>query len=165
MTDDELLQAFEDGSLPFEQWTHRCHVKVAYLYLRRLPFEPALAQIRDGIRRYNAAHSVPEGPDRGYHETMTHAFAHLIAAMLDAWEPVLPTDSAEAFCAAHPQLLSKYVLRLFYSPALRANPRAKAEFVEPDLAPLPKRQSKPVVTERDDPTTGKTAGKGADGTE
>jgi hypothetical protein len=72
---------------------------------------------------------------------MTQAFAHLIAATLDAWEPVLPTESAEAFCEAHPQLLSRYVLRLFYSPALRGNPLAKTQFVEPDLAPLPKRCS------------------------
>ncbi len=32
MTDDEFLAAFEDCTLPFEQWHHRAHVRVAFLY-------------------------------------------------------------------------------------------------------------------------------------
>jgi hypothetical protein len=41
----------------------------------------------------------------------------------------------------HPQLMSKHVLRLFYSPAGRMHPEAKATFIEPDLAPLPESTS------------------------
>jgi hypothetical protein len=74
----------------------------------------------------------------GYNETTTHAFAHLIAATMQAYGEVFPTIDGEAFCATHPQLMTRHVLRLFYSPARRMDPRAKQEFVEPDLAPLPK---------------------------
>jgi hypothetical protein len=38
----------------------------------------------------------------------------------------------------HPQLMSNYVLRFFYSPQRIMLPIAKTTFVEPDLAPLPK---------------------------
>lgn len=31
MTDEELLAAFENCSLPHSEWTHRAHVRVAYL--------------------------------------------------------------------------------------------------------------------------------------
>ena len=31
MTDDAFLAAFEDLTLPFDLWTHRAHVTVAYL--------------------------------------------------------------------------------------------------------------------------------------
>ena len=34
MTDGEFLSCFENCSLPFDQWNHRAHVKVAFLYLR-----------------------------------------------------------------------------------------------------------------------------------
>ena len=71
MSDDDLLRQFEDCSLPFDQWVHRAHVRVAYLYLTRHPFEFAVEKMRSGIRAYNAAHHVPDEPNRGYHETMT----------------------------------------------------------------------------------------------
>ena len=62
MEDAEFLSRFEGVRLPFEQWTHRAHVKVAYLYLRRHPFEEALDRMRLGIRAFNAVHRVEEGP-------------------------------------------------------------------------------------------------------
>lgn len=137
MTDDELLRRFEDTTLPYEEWTHRAHVKVAFLYVRDRPFAEALEHVRRGIQRFNAAKDVPEGPTTGYNETTTVAFLHLVAATHRAYGGILPTPDAEAFCDTHPQLLSKHILRLFYSPGRRSDPRAKTEFVPPDLAPLP----------------------------
>ena len=138
MTDEELLRAFEGLTLPFAQWTHRTHVRVGFVYLSRFGFGEALARMRAGVKAYNAHHAVPEGPDRGYNETTTHAFLHLIAATMAAYGQLLPTPDAVSFCDAHPQLMTRFALRLFYSPARRMDPRAKAEFVEPDLAPVPK---------------------------
>ena len=138
MDDGELLKSFEDLSLPFAQWTHRAHVKVAFLYLRAHPFAEALARMRRGIKAYNAANKVPEGPDRGYNETTTQAFLHLVAATMAAYGESMPTPTADAFCDMHPQLMTRNALRFFYSPPRRMDPRAKSEFVEPDLAPLPR---------------------------
>ena len=138
MDDEEFLRSFEECTLPFEQWTHRSHVKVAFLYLRTFPFDQALARIRFGIKKYNAAHQVPEGPTSGYNETTTQAFLRLIAATMQAYGETFATASADSFCDAHPQLLTKHALRSFYSPEARMHPLAKTEFVEPDLAPLPK---------------------------
>jgi hypothetical protein len=138
MTDDEHLRAFEELTLPFEQWTHRAHVKVAFTYLRRHAFDEALTRMRDGIRAYNARHAVPETETSGYNETTTHAFLHLIAATMCAYGQSHPTSDAEHFCDTHPQLMTRHALRLFYSPQRRMHPLAKARFVAPDLAPLPK---------------------------
>src|SRR5688500_894511 len=137
MTDDALLQLFEDLSLPFAQWTHRAHVKVAYLYLRSHPFDEALVRIRRAIKAYNAANHVPDGPTSGYNETTTHAFLQLVAATMSAYDSVLTTDGADAVCDAHPQLMTRHVLPLYYSPERRMHPLAKTQVVEPDLAPLP----------------------------
>jgi hypothetical protein len=138
MDDLTFLKSFEERSLPFGQWTHRAHVKVGFLYVRAHPFDQALARLRKGIKAYNAANNVPEGPTSGYNETTTHAFLHLIAATIAAYGDAMPTPTADAFCDMHPQLMTRNALRLFYSPQRRMDPRSKTEFVEPDLAPLPR---------------------------
>lgn len=137
MNDQELLRQFECGTYPFEQWDHRTHVKIAFLYLRDNPFDVALARVREGIKAYNAANNVPEGDLGGYNETTTHAFMQLVHVTMKAYGKLFPTPDADSFCETHPQLLSKHVLRLFYSPERRSDPVAKTRFVEPDLAPLP----------------------------
>jgi hypothetical protein len=108
------------------------------LYLRRYPFAEALERMRVGIKAYNAANNRPDGPTTGYNETTTHAMVHLIAAVMYAYDRTHPVTTADSFCDIHPQLMSQYVLRFFYSPQRRMHPSAKAEFIEPDLAPLPK---------------------------
>jgi len=138
MTDAELQHQFESLALPFAQWTHRAHVRIAYCYLSTRPFAEAMDRIRLGIRAYNAANNVPEGPTSGYNETTTVAFARLICAVMQAYGKAMPTADSEAFCDMHPQLLHKHVLRFFYSPERRMHPDAKTSFVPPDLTDLPR---------------------------
>lgn len=134
MTDDELLAAFENCTLPFEQWNHRAHVRVAYRYAAQHDFQSALDCVRTGIKAYNKATSTPEALDRGYHETMTRAFMCLIFA---ANQQTGSHASSDEFCAAHPELLSKSVLREYYSHERIMTWDAKREFVEPGFRPLP----------------------------
>jgi len=136
--DAELIQQFEACTWPFDRWTHRAHVRVAYLYLRLHPFDEALGKMRAGVKAYNAANNVPEAPVSGYNETTTHAFVHLVAAVMRAYDATHPVTDSKSFCEMHPQLMSKHLLRFFYSPQRRMDSRAKQEFVEPDLAPLPR---------------------------
>jgi len=134
MSDEEFLRRFEDHSLPLEQWHHRAHLKVAYLYLLRQPFDEALLKIRAGIRAYNAAHGIVDTPTGGYHETMTGAWLRLVDVTLRQFGAA---ESADAFLDAQTQLNGKRVLLLFYSRERIMSAEAKCVFVEPDLAPLP----------------------------
>jgi hypothetical protein len=138
LTDEAMLKSFEDVTLPFEQWTHRAPVRVCYLYLLANPFDEAMQKIRRGIKAYNAHNHVPESATTGYNETTTVAFAHLIAATIRAYRETHPVKSADEFCDMHPQLMTKHALRLFYSPQQRMHPLAKSQFIQPDLAPLPR---------------------------
>lgn len=138
MRDADLLRQFEDLSLPYEDWTHRAHVRVAFLYLRDNPFEVALENVRTGIQAYNAKNTVAEGPTEGYNETTTHAFLRLVDTTMQSYGEAFPTKDSNEFCDTHPQLLTRHILRLFYSPARRMHPDAKTRFIEPDLAPLPR---------------------------
>jgi len=133
MTDDEFLTAFETGTLPKPRWTHVAHVRMAWLYLCRLPFDHALTRIRDGIRRYNAAVGTP--PD-GYHETITVAYARLIHARMR--EATCEEDFL-AFTARCPELIERTLTALLrhYARETLFSPAAREQFVEPDLAALP----------------------------
>jgi len=135
ISDDDFLEQFETGAWPLEDWHHRQHIKVAYLYLSRYPFETAMSRIRERIKAYNLGHNIPDLPTSGYHETMTQAWMRLVNSTLRQFGPA---ESADAFFERSPQLSEKKILRLFYSADVFMSPRAKFEFLESDLIPLPK---------------------------
>jgi hypothetical protein len=135
VNDEEHLRRFEDWSFPLDQWNRRAHLKVAYLYLRRFSFDEALSRMRNGIQAYNAAHGIVDSPTGGYHETTTCAWLQLVHVALCQFGPA---DSADAFLDAQTQLGEKRVLLWFYSRDRLMSPEAKATFVAPDLAPLPR---------------------------
>lgn len=135
--DDAFLKQFEDCSLPLTEWRHRAHIKVAYLILGKFSFEEAVQRIRAGIRAYNAAHGIQDTPTGGYHETITQAWIRIVDTTIREYGRA---TTADEFIDDHPQLTEKKVLRLFYSRELIMSAAAKAEFVAPDLAPLPVRR-------------------------
>lgn len=129
MDDAEFLRAFEDATLPRDAWTHEAHVRMAYLTLAQRPFDEALTWIRDHIRAYNAA----QGNHTGYHETITVAFVHAIAAR----RADNPLRSWTAFADAHPELLNAAFLGDHYAPEALKDNASRLAFVPPDRAPLP----------------------------
>jgi kynurenine formamidase len=142
MSDEEFLSAFEQCTLPKGQWTHTAHVRMAWLYLTRLPFTDALVRVREGIRRYNAS----VGSD-GYHETITVAFTLLIRSRLSAPQ----TEDFLAFRAGNPDLFEKRagLLERHYNPATLTSAAAKRQFVDPDREPLPWPGREPVTNHRE----------------
>lgn len=135
MNDDEFIEQFEACTFPFEDWHHRAHVKLAYLYLVRHGFETAGIKLRDGIRAYNAANRVTDSPTSGYHETLTQFWLRMIQTTVQEYG-ALPT--ADEFFDFHAELSQKKIHRLFYSAELFMSSLARREFVEPDLTGIPK---------------------------
>lgn len=133
MSDDEFLSAFEDCTLPFEQWTHRAHVRVAYLYVSRHDLEPAIDRMRLNIKAYNKATNTPESIDRGYHETITQAFMRLTRLAVRERGPF---HDSHGFCEQSPELLDSRVLLCYYTRDRITGLDAKINFVEPDIAQL-----------------------------
>jgi hypothetical protein len=130
--DAEFLTAFEKGVLPRPEWTHRAHLRMAYLYLRPCPdADTILPTIRGRIRAYNAAQGNPDG----YHETITAAFARLVAERLRTTQ----TATFAEFERLHPDLFAPggVILLRYYEEATLSSPQARANFVPPDREPLP----------------------------
>src|SRR5262245_44915252 len=110
--DDEFLRRFEAQSIPRTEWNHRAHLRIAYAYLSRHPLDEAIARMRRGIQALNAVNGVEEGPDRGYHETLTQMWMRILHGLRTA---VGPESSFDAFVERHPYVLQKLLARLFYS--------------------------------------------------
>jgi len=134
MNDETLLRRFEAAALSVEEWHHREHVRLAYLYLLRCPFDEALCRMRTGLKALNAAQKVPETLERGYHETLTQGWLHLVYGTISQHGPAV---DSEAFLEEHSHLVARRALYFFYSRARLKSAEAKAAFIEPDLTPLP----------------------------
>jgi hypothetical protein len=132
--DSAFIDAFERRTLPFSEWCHAAHIRMAWIYLSRHGFEGALARAREGIQSYNAAHQVPDGPLSGYHETITHAWLRVVGATMRGQDPCA---SSLEFLDAQPHLRVRTLLRVFYSKARILDPEAKTRFLPADLTPLP----------------------------
>jgi hypothetical protein len=144
MNDDDFVKQFEACQFPADQWHHRAHVKLAYLYLLRDGLEAAGEKLRLGIRAYNAANHIHDSPTSGYHETITQFWLRVIAVTVSLYGRC---KTADEFLDFHSQLGQKKNHRLFYSPELLMSPLAKREFVEPDLTPLPTLKIKGIETQ------------------
>lgn len=137
MTDAEYITAFESCALTPEQWTHRAHVRMAWIYLKAgEPFEAVLSKVRQGIQRHNL---VVLGKPGGYHETITYAFLRVIKTCLrgDLSDQDFAAETFEEFCLRQPSLLSSNLLKQYFSQELLASELARKEFVDPDVSPLP----------------------------
>ena len=130
MNDEEFLAAFEACTL--DEFHHRDHIKVTYLYLRRHPIDQAIVKVRAGLQALAVAWGAPvDDLEKGYHETMTQAWVRLVHLTLSDCGVA---ESADAFCDQQPQLMQKTRLELFYSRERLMTWKAKREYVEPDLA-------------------------------
>jgi len=131
MEDESLVAAFEAVKLSGEEFTHVQHVRVAWWYLRRHPFDDALARFKAALQRFAAAH----GATAKYHETITVAYMCLIADRLKdapelAWQDFAERNSD--LLARSPSILARH-----YTEETLQSHEAKREFVHPDRHPLP----------------------------
>ncbi|MBG88580.1 MAG: hypothetical protein CMO80_16995 [Verrucomicrobiales bacterium] len=78
MDDEEFIRNFESLELPYKEWTHCAHVRVAFISLSRHPFDEALSIVCGRIKAFNAHNDVAEGPLPGCNETTAHAFLHIV---------------------------------------------------------------------------------------
>lgn len=123
----ELLERFVDTTLPANQFHHRQHVQVAWLFVRSHGMPAALAEFPAALKRFADA----KGATGLYHATITWAFLLLIADRLARG----PVDTFEEFEAANPDLLTwkPSILSRYYSKELLASDLARQTFLMPDL--------------------------------
>ncbi|UJR22424.1 hypothetical protein I4U23_025484 [Adineta vaga] len=131
--DIQFLDDFQTGVLPFEQWTHAAHIRMAYLVCKSSRnFDEALAKIRQGIQHFNGIHA--SKLTVGFHETMTQLWTTLV------WNATQKCDSSVSdsniFLVQNSNLLNSSLWKEYYSPGLMFSTDAKRSFISPDLKPI-----------------------------
>jgi hypothetical protein len=126
LTEDELVNAFEDGSL--SAFPHAEHVRLTIVYLMRHGHDETIRKMYDGLSRFATAKGQPEK----FHVTMTRAWVELIESALRAYPGI---DRPGALVARCPQLLDRDALLRFYSPARLHSADARERWVLPDRTP------------------------------
>jgi hypothetical protein len=122
--DREFVEAFENCTLPPEEFPHRAHVRLAWLYLKDGSLLDALHRFVEGLKRYAGS----LGASAKYHETVTWAYMFLIHERMARAEH----GTFEEFAAANPDLFNG-VLERYYSKATLSSDLARCKFVMPDL--------------------------------
>ena len=127
MSDDELLAGFQAGTL--EEFPHRAHVHVAWLYLRRDAPLRAIERFSVDLRRFALA----KGRPGLYHETLTFAFLFLIHERMAG-----QGEDFDAFQARNPDLFrwNPSALDRYYRKETLASELARRKFVLPDRLEL-----------------------------
>jgi hypothetical protein len=99
MTDKEFLEQIEGCTLPKESFSHRNHVRLAWLYLNDRAGGHPDERIAATIKRYAAS----IGAATKYDHALTLRWMRLVEEAIAA----TPAESFETFMAARPDLLEK----------------------------------------------------------
>jgi hypothetical protein len=130
-TDDAtFLAAFEQGALPNSAFHHRDHVRLTWLYLHQYGPEAGARRVTDAVLGFATEHGAA---DR-FHVSLTRFWVELVKHVISAFPATADFDE---LLAAFPLLADKSTVFRHYSPELLASPAARAQWVEPDLRPLP----------------------------
>ena len=118
-----------EGPFNSEPFDHRQHVKFAWAVLVDMPVSEAGDFVGLEIREFASIHA----PGK-YHETLTRFWVRLVAHTRDAG---VVGDDFDGHLARFTILMNNNAQKHHYSPTVLASERARREFVEPDLLPLP----------------------------
>jgi hypothetical protein len=131
-SDLEFRAAFEAGAFAPAGFSHRAHVRLGYVYLAGSDVGVALARMRAALVAFLAHHGIPAAK---YHETLTRAW---ILAVHHFMHRSPEAASADDFIERNPLLLDTRIMLTHYSAGLLFSDAARADFVEPDLDPIPR---------------------------
>jgi hypothetical protein len=127
MTDEELIEGFENCTLSGANFHHQDHVRMVWLYLHRNSVLETLGKFSAGLKRFATANGKPNL----YHETITWAYVFLINERLrrNGSEQSWPE-----FLERNPDLLDwkDNILKSYYQEETLISERARRMFILPD---------------------------------
>ncbi len=131
LDDDEFLRQFESCTLT--SWSHKTHLRMAWLYLTRENRRIGVNKIFDGIKNFIQNSSIARKTT--FHFTMTYFWIQMIDLAI-AQSP--KGINFEEFLRLNPQLMNGGLFLEYYKKeTMLNNPTARQEMVLPDIKPLP----------------------------
>jgi hypothetical protein len=131
---DDFVVRFLNRTLPKSEWTHAAHLSVGAWHVHRFGVEEAVNRLRQAIRALNESHGTANTDSGGYHETITRAYALLIAEFLSGQREGTLAQRVGALLAS--PLAHKNALLEYYSKERLMSVAARGEWSGPDLKPF-----------------------------
>eukprot|EP01038_Epipyxis_sp_PR26KG_P005144 gene5144-7164_t len=138
--EDELfLQKLTDATL--DQWDHRTHLRIAWLYLTLYGRREGLSKIFTSIKSFIERSPRTQRKDaatRGttFHETMTYFWVHMVHYAMNATKN--PNNQFKTFLLLNPQLSNGGLFLHYYSKQrMLMDAEARVSVLLPDIRPLP----------------------------
>lgn len=133
----DFIRKFEDLSLPADEFNHRGHLWLAWLYIKSYSLGEASKKLNAGIQKY--AESL--GAKDKYHCTLTTTFACAIKSRFKQ------NEAFEEFLANNKDLSEDpiSIIQVHYSPELLQTAEAKKELVPPDRKAFPQEYTEQLV--------------------
>lgn len=129
--DQDFRQAFESLHVAAEDFNHRAHVRLAYIYLCEMPVDAA----HESMKKALLAFLDHLGAERTkYHETITRAWIKAVRHFMASTDAC---DSADGFIDRNPKLLDTKIMLSHYSAEVLFSPTARSRFVPPDIETIP----------------------------
>ena len=131
---DELIEAFERGTLPKKDWTHAAHVAVAGCYVLAYQRPEATTLVRHGILHFNRCHGTANTDHSGYHETLTLFWIARTGEFLAGCQPdASRIDKVRALVECFAP--RRDLFREYYTFDVVRSVEARRRWVEPDATP------------------------------
>ena len=127
--DEEFIRAFEEAALAPENFRHREHIRLAWLYLQNYTVPEALTRYARCIKNFARAN----GKENLYHETITWAFIFLIKERMES-SSSKENMGWENFAVENADLLNwqDSILNRYYRPEVLFSRLARRTFVLPE---------------------------------
>lgn len=126
---EQIVRAFENGTIARARWRHAEHLTVAFYYAAHHDFDVALEKMRGGIFNLLKAFEVDLLTEMPYHETLTVFWLRTVFDFMRLKNGASPVETANELIANFDK---DYPLR-FYSRALLFSDEARVKFVAADL--------------------------------
>jgi len=127
----EMIQQFEAGTYPKEQWTHYSHFVMALWYCYHQPLQTAIRSIKEGIKKYNISVGGKNTDEAGYHETITVFYISQIMQFLVHEDESAGLEDLLTQLEYQPFLTKEYPYK-FYSKDTLMSKEARKRWVAPD---------------------------------
>jgi len=131
----QLVEGFENGTLPAAEWTHKAHFVMALWYTFYFPVADARRRIKEGIKVYNVATGGRNTEDSGYHETITELYIRTIVHYQLSFAGHYDFQTLLDNLEGQPFLERNFPFN-FYSKEFLMSREARKNWVEPDIRPL-----------------------------
>jgi hypothetical protein len=130
LTDDEFEWQFEHCTLDPKLFSHEAHLRLAWIHITRYGEQEAIFRICAQIKAF-AQHL---GLKDKYNHTVTVAAIKAVHHFMNK----SLTNTFPAFIAEFPQLKNNFkaLMDTHYKIDIYHSPKARLEYIEPDLAPF-----------------------------